>query len=89
MIGNVALLSARYLYGIAVLLGILQAGHWVEVNAPALASSSLPMSVVQANFDLGMRIGIIATIGGMVIRIGLEAWRLYRTRQAMAGPAIA
>lgn len=35
-----------------------------------------------------MQVGLTVTIFGMAVRIGIEAWRLWRTRQAMAGPAL-
>jgi hypothetical protein len=82
---NAAILTVRYLFGIGILLGVLDAGHWLVVG-----SSSMPphaLAIVQTNFDLGMRVGIIATIIGLGMGIALEGWRLYKIRQAMAPPA--
>jgi hypothetical protein len=82
---NAAILTVRYLFGIGILLGVLRAGHWLEVG-----SSSIPphaLAIVQANFDLGMRVGITATIIGLGMGIALEGWRFYKIRQAMAPPA--
>jgi hypothetical protein len=84
---NAAILTVRYLFGIGILLGVLDAGHWLVVS-----SSSIPphaLAIAQTNFDLGMRLGIIATIIGLGAGIALEDWRLFKIRKAMAPPASA
>jgi hypothetical protein len=82
---NAAILTVRYLFGIGILLGVLDAGHWLVVGSSTIPPHAL--AIVQTNFDLGMRVGIIATIIGMGVAIALEGWRLYKIRQAMAPPA--
>jgi hypothetical protein len=82
---NAAILTVRYLFGIGILFGVLDAGHWLVVG-----SSSIPphaLAIAQTNFDLGMRVGITATIIGMGIAIARQGWRLVKIRQAMASPA--
>lgn len=78
----------RCLFGVAVLSQILQAGHWVVLGGTLIPPSVLPQ--VQANFDRGMRVGIVATIAGLLIQAGLEGWRAYRATGApKAAAAIA
>ncbi|MFL5295550.1 MAG: hypothetical protein ACJ798_04130 [Phenylobacterium sp.] len=76
-------LIVRYLYGIAILSQIVQAGHWLTVFGATIPPHAL--AEIQTNFDLGMKAGIGLTILGMAMRIGLEAWRLRRVRQASEG----
>ncbi len=71
---------ARSLVGIAILSAIVQAGHWLVVTGEGRLSGA--QSTLQANFDLGMQIGIAVTIAAIVLRIALEAWRLHLLRQA-------
>jgi hypothetical protein len=73
---NTGLSVGRYLYGVAILSLIFQAGHWIVVSSPILASNVL--ATIQTNFDLGMRVGIGIAILGMLVRVGLELWRGYR-----------
>ncbi|HEX2815343.1 MAG TPA: hypothetical protein VHN39_03045 [Phenylobacterium sp.] len=81
---NTAILTVRYLFGIAILLGVLAAGRWLVVGSGSIPPHAL--AIAQTNFDLGMRVGIIATIIGLGLGIALEAWRFYKIRQAMAPP---
>ncbi|MBS0361988.1 MAG: hypothetical protein JSR98_11450 [Proteobacteria bacterium] len=78
---NTAMLAGRYFYGVAILGQVFQAGHWVEVNSPILQPNVL--AIIQTNFDLGMKVGIGIAILGMLLRVGLEFWRIYR-RQGLA-----
>jgi hypothetical protein len=79
---SAAVLAVRYLLGVLILSQILRADHWLVVEMSAAMSAALP--TVQRNFDLGMRVGIGATIAAMLLRIALEAWRLRQAEQAMA-----
>ena len=81
MATNLAILTVRYVFGIAVMGAILQAGHWVVVTGPTLSDHAL--GALQTNIDKGVGIGITVTIVGMGLRVGLEAWRFWRTRQLM------
>ena len=76
---NAAILGGRYLIGVAILAGVLRAGHWLTVRSPTIPPHA--MAIVQANFDLGMRVGIGLTIFGMAVRIAVEAWRWRRWRR--------
>jgi hypothetical protein len=78
---NAAILSGRYLAGVVILTGLLRAGHWLTVSSPTIPPHA--MAIVQANFDLGMRVGIGMTILGMVVRVVIEArrWRSWRRVQ--------
>jgi hypothetical protein len=75
--GNAAILTARYLVGMGILIEIMGADHWLEVTSPTMPPQAL--ALLQTNVDLGMRIGIGLTIAGMGLRIALEWWRLRRT----------
>jgi hypothetical protein len=77
---NVAASITRYVAGIVILSQIFQAGHWLVVGGSAFLQHSLP--TVQANFDLGMKIGVGFTIVFMVFRIFQELRRLQQLRQA-------
>jgi hypothetical protein len=77
---NTGLFVGRYLYGVAILGEVFQAGHWVTVGSSQVTPEVL--SIIQANFDLGMRVGVGVAILGMLARAGQELWRAHRQRQA-------
>ncbi|WP_372784155.1 hypothetical protein [Phenylobacterium sp.] len=78
--GNAAILAVRYLVGIAILIQVVRAGHWLTVSSPAIPPHAL--AIVQTNVDLGMHIGLGLAIAGMSLRIALEWWRLRRRLRA-------
>jgi hypothetical protein len=82
---NTCLRAGRYLYGVAILAFVFQAGHWVEVSSPMVAPHVL--EIIQTNFDLGMRVGVGVAILGMLVQVGLDLRRAYR-RQGGLGPAV-
>jgi hypothetical protein len=84
---NLAILAVRYAFGMALLGAILQAGHWLTVNAPTLPEHAL--AIVRANFDKGMGVGITVTIIAMGARVALETWRFWRARQLLGAPGLA
>jgi hypothetical protein len=67
---NRSLRIARSLAGAGILLGVLQAGHWLDVTGPAEAA--------EAYFDQGMAIGLAATV---LIFLGVAAGDAWRLRQ--------
>jgi hypothetical protein len=73
---NTGLRVGRYLYGVAILAFVFQAGHWVEVRSPMIAPQVL--ETIQTNFDLGMRVGVGIAILGMLVQVGLDLLRAYR-----------
>ena len=75
---NAAILSARYVLGMAILIQVMRAGHWLVVSSPAIAPHAL--AILQTNVDLGMRIGIGFATAGMGLRIALEWWRVTRSQ---------
>jgi hypothetical protein len=83
LLGNAAILSARYLVGIAILSQVMRADHWVTVSSPAVPPHA--MAILQTNVDLGLHIGIGFTMAGMAFRIALEWWRLRRMLRPRAG----
>jgi hypothetical protein len=82
--GNAAILTARYLVGMAILMQIMRADHWLEVTSPTMPPQAL--ALLQTNVDLGMRIGIGFTIAAMGLRIALEWWRLRRALRSETEP---
>ena len=80
---NTAMLAGRYFYGVAILAQVFLAGHWVTVTSPVVEPRVL--EIIQANFDLGMRVGIGLAILGMLARIGQAFWRLHRRGRPLLG----
>ncbi len=83
---NSAIFIGRYLAGIAILIGLLNAGHWLVVSSTVIPAHALAQ--IQINFDIGMRVGIGLTILGLGIAAALEAWRWRRLRQSLSGGAL-
>ena len=76
---NGGLTIARNLLGAAILMGVLRDGHFVDVASVRIPPQVLPQ--IETNIDLGMRIGLAATLIFMLWRAGAAAWRLRRTAQ--------
>jgi hypothetical protein len=74
--GNAAILSARYVVGIAILSQVMRADRWVIASSPVIPPHA--MAILQKNVDLGMHIGLGFTIAAMGFRVALEWWRLRR-----------
>jgi hypothetical protein len=79
---NTGVLIARYFAGLAILVGLLRAGHWLVVSSAQIPAQVL--SKIQTNFDLGFRVGIGLTVLGMAIAIGIYGRRWLLVRQAEA-----
>lgn len=79
---NWAILTGRYLFGVAILVQVIRAGHWLVVGSQTIPPHAL--QIAQMNSDLAMRAGIGLVIFGMSVRIALEAWRLRRWRRTQA-----
>jgi hypothetical protein len=77
---NGLLRAGRYVYGAAILAGVLRSGHFVTVASDRIPEPALAM--VQANFDQGFRMGISATI---LFMAGYAVFILWRVRGALAG----
>lgn len=73
---NQVVFALRYLFGVVILAGVFQAGHWLDVSSPVIPPHAL--ATIQANFDLGMKAGIGIAILGMLARVGVDLWRLRR-----------
>ena len=82
---NAAILAGRYLIGIGILAGILRAGHWLVATSPTIPPHA--MALLQANLDLGMRVGIGLTIVGIAVRVVIEGRRWRQWRSAGLQPA--
>jgi hypothetical protein len=79
---NTGVLIARYFAGLAILIGLLQAGRWLVVSSTQIPADVL--ANIQTSFDLGFRVGIGMTVLGMGIAIGIYGRRWLRIRQANA-----
>lgn len=75
-----ALLLARNVAGAAILTGVYQAGHWLEVSSAAWSPEAQAMAA--ENFDRGMRIGIGCGIAVFLLMAGLSLWRLRSATDA-------
>ena len=71
---NTGLSVLRHVIGAAIIGGVLQAGHWVTVTAPSLDPEVVPK--IERNFDLGMQIGLVVTMGYMAMMAVWSLWRL-------------
>ena len=84
--GNIQLNSAvsigRYVAGMIISAGVLQAGHWVVIASATLPPHALEQ--LQRNFDIGMRVGIWGGIAVMAGQAASEAWRLHKARRVAA-----
>lgn len=69
---------ARDLGATAILICILQAGHWVDVN-------SASMSLTEGGFNAAVRVGIMVAIAIYASRAVVTGWRL---RPGAPAPAI-
>lgn len=73
---NAVLTVVRGAAAMAVFGGLLQAGHWLVISSDTLPAAAL--AEAQAHFDAGMRIGLLATVAGLAIAVGLDSLKLWR-----------
>ena len=76
---NGLLRAGRYVIATVVLSLILRDGHFVEVMSNRIPEETLAQ--VQANFDLGFKLGITATV---LFMAGYAAWMLWKVRGVLA-----
>lgn len=84
---NATLSLAKGLGGCAIAAVLLQAGHWIDVNAPAPAHA---LQSMRHGFDRGMQLGLIATLVVLAAKALWDGWRLLQgsnARRAGASPA--
>ncbi len=84
---NAALSLIKNLLGAAIFYEILQAGHWLEVNAPSVPPYALQS--MRHGFDAGMRVGITVTVIVTTCLALRDGWRLLRGRGPDGGAAAA
>ncbi|MBI1197418.1 MAG: hypothetical protein GC203_06105 [Phenylobacterium sp.] len=77
---NRILMLMRNLVGAAILVAVLRDGHIVVVSSPYIPPDVLTQ--VQANFDRGFRVGLVATI---LIFLWLSVVQVWRLRQLPKG----
>ncbi len=73
---NAGLRAVRNLAGFGIMVGVLQAGHWLDVSGPWPAGEQ---PTVAFHFDQGMQIGLIVTA---IVFAMMLIWELWRARQA-------
>ncbi len=82
---NAGLSLMRSLAAMVIVGGLLQADHWLIVTStyePSVGES------VQANFDLGFKVGLVATFAGMAIKAAMDVRRLWRMTQDAKSPLL-
>jgi NO-binding membrane sensor protein with MHYT domain len=77
---NAGLSALRHAVGAVLLIGVLQASHWVSVTAPGLHPDAA--QTIQRNFDVGLRIGLLATVACMALQAVRALWILGRDLRA-------
>jgi hypothetical protein len=86
---NAALSLVKSLGGCAIAAVLLQAGHWIDVDARVSAHA---LQSMRHGFDEGMRIGLIATLAVLAGKALWDGWRLIqgpRARNGASSPAAA
>jgi uncharacterized membrane protein YidH (DUF202 family) len=73
---NNGLSVVRHVIGAAIIGGVLQAGHWVTITAPTLQRDAI--ETMERNFDLGLQIGLVVTVGVMAVKAVWSLWLLAR-----------
>jgi len=81
---NAALSAAKNIAGCAILADLLQAGHWIDVNATV---SPFALDQMRHGFDRGMQVGITITLLVIAFKAAADVWRLVRGRTGAGGRA--
>ena len=68
-------------YVTSILSAVSQAGHWLVVTSSLWTPEVLAQT--NANFDRGMRVGILSTITVFLVLAGVSIWRLMRREGAL------
>ncbi len=79
---NAGLSAAKNVAGCVLLAILLQAGHWIDVNATV---SPFALDQMRHGFDRGMQIGITITLVVIALKAMADAWRLVRPKGASLG----
>jgi hypothetical protein len=74
---NASLSLAKSLAACVIMAMVLQAGHWVEIDAPSLSVGVREM--IRQGFDHGMHIGLMVTVVVFAVKAGADAVRLWRS----------
>ena len=72
---NAALRAAKWVAGCAILAYLLQAGHWIDVNATV---SPYALASMRHGFDKGMQLGLLASLVVMACQAVWDSWRAIR-----------
>lgn len=80
---NAGLSLLKNLWGCGLGYQALQAGHWLEVNAPAMPPYAL--ASMRRAFDTGVQLSILATVLVLAGKATWDVWRLFRPQGAADG----
>jgi hypothetical protein len=81
---NAGLSLLKDIFGCALLMYLLRAGHWIDVNAKVAPHA---LAQMRHGFDKGMQVGMTITLLVLVAKALAEAWRLVRAGGSDGGPA--
>ena len=79
---NAGLSAAKNVAGCALLGILLQAGHWIDVNATV---SPFALDQMRHGFDRGMQIGMTITLLVVAFKAASDLWRVVRPRDPAVG----
>ena len=87
---NASLSAAKFVAGCAIVVHLLRAGHWIDVDASVSAHA---LASMRHGFDKGMQLGLLATLVVMACKAAWDGWRAVRPAGGDGGrsgaPAIA
>jgi hypothetical protein len=84
---NASLALIKNLAGCAIVVYVLQAGHWLQVIAPSLPPEAVAKA--QTAFDQGMRLGLVATAFVLAAKAVYSGWRIIRAGGGAPQPSLA
>lgn len=79
---NAGLSAAKNLAGCVILVRLLQAGHWIDVNARV---SPFALDQMRHGFDRGMQVGMTVTLLVLAAKAVWDLWRLVGPRPRGVG----
>ena len=77
---NAALSLICALFGTAIVIQVIKADHWLVIATQVLTPKILAQT--QANFDLGMKVGLVVTMAMFVFRGCYASYKLWQAFQA-------
>lgn len=81
---NASLSFAKNLWGCGILYVVLQAGHWIQVDAPT--ATQYAQDQMRHGFDKGMQIGLTVTLAVLAGKALWDLWRLISGQSRLRAP---